>query len=151
LQPSAVNFDIWGVQLEAGSVATPFKRHAPSLQGELAACQRYYYRQSENTARLLASSAFTQSTTKAVGFGSFPVPMRIRPTSLLQSGTASDYRITNTAFSNFTCSVVPAYEASTTNRHYAVVFEVASGLTANQPAVLRQNTTDGFLAWDVEL
>ena len=38
------SFDVWGVQIEAGSVATAFQTATGTLAGELAACQRYYVR-----------------------------------------------------------------------------------------------------------
>ncbi len=45
-----VDIDIWGVQFEEGSTASPFQTATGTKQGELAACQRYYVRKAVTSA-----------------------------------------------------------------------------------------------------
>ena len=85
-----VTIDFWGIQLEAGSVATAFQTATGTLQGELAACQRYYaksYTQSTTpgTASTNAGAKGFQTpsavtTGGVVGYIFLPITMRVAPT-----------------------------------------------------------------------
>jgi hypothetical protein len=83
--------DLWGVQVEASSVATAFQTATGTLQGELAACQRYYA-SSTNTGTFGISNMQVipaVSTTLIAGFR-LPQRMRTAPTVTLysRSGTS---------------------------------------------------------------
>jgi hypothetical protein len=80
-------FEITGVQLERGALATPFARAGGTIQGELAACQRYYWRNTATNANgAMVPSAFAYNATTAIGTMSCPVTMRTSPTVLETSG-----------------------------------------------------------------
>ena len=70
----SATFDLTGVQLEVGTVATPFEHR--SYGQELALCQRYH-------TRIEKASGQAISTTAGVLCGVFPTEMRASPTGSL--------------------------------------------------------------------
>jgi hypothetical protein len=140
------DFYLTGVQLEAGTTASDFE-FLP-IDVNLGRCQRYYYKTQSAGAGSLFGSGRNASTTVAVGSIFFPTTMRINPTALEQSGTASDYQIRH-GTTTTTCSSVPTIFATSPIGY--VNFTVASGLTAGQGCDLRGANTDAFLAWSAEL
>jgi len=144
-------FEITGVQLEASTVASAFSTNGATVQAELSACQRYYYRAVADTTsqNFGAGQCFTITGGRVVV--SYPVTMRTRPTSLEQSGTAADYQVRNIAGTGVALSVVPTYTALTTAQVAEVLFTVASGLVAGNATILFSANTSAYLGWSAEL
>lgn len=129
---TTTTIDVWGVQLEAESVATDFvTASGNSKQGELAMCQRYYTK----TYNLATAPATVTNNGKLVCGASsiymdyqwspqFPVPMRTTPTITLYSnatGTSGKIYDANGA------SDVSANSTAEGERAFSVSAVVVSG------------------------
>ena len=143
--------DTWGMQLEAGSTATAFQTATGTIQGELAACQRYYYRAQATANYSRWAVGQCTSSTAAAGFVKFPITMRTAPSSLEQTGTASNYGLTNSGTSVIALSSVPSFDSASPDGS-TVVFNVSSGLSAgNATQFLPNGNTTAYLGWSAEL
>ena len=97
--------DIWGVQVEAGSVATPFTTATGTLSGELQACQRYFETSYDTGATIggTSTTGFVGSPVMATNTGSniyralyipYKVTKRATPTITTYDGLGASGKIT---------------------------------------------------------
>jgi len=157
---SAGTFLITGVQVEKGLLATPFEVRPYST--ELALSQRYYYEMASETAAQLGTASswsvfgvgLCNSTTNTWFPFTFPVSMRVS-TYALSNSVASNFSIFSAGGVNTPVASIATQADSFSPSGAVVQFNVASGLTAGQSAILRANNLSGssiaFLAFSSEL
>ena len=139
-------FEITGVQLERGSVATSFRRNANSIQGELAACQRYYWRATATaTDGRLALGVQSTTTTSSVLIY-LPSEFRIKPTSV---GYSSLAWTDNYSF-NATVSAATLH-AGVNSKTVTVELTHATGGAPRYPGFVSSPGGAGYLELSAEL
>jgi hypothetical protein len=136
--------DIWGVQLEAASSASVFQTATGTKQGELAACQRYYFRNTGGGAYSAYAVGSAISTTQASMVANLPVAMR-GTGAFEYSNLAIGDGVAATAVTN----VVVQYVSPTSPTLLATV---AAGAVLYRPYQLQNNNnTAGYFAISAEL
>jgi hypothetical protein len=140
-------FNIWGVQVEYGSRATPFQTASGgSPQAELALCQRYYYLHASGTAGSICNFLYFNSTT-ATAMLSFPVTMRTAPTLAATSGTQY-YAVETGSNLDYMNSMTLAKTTTTATQLYNA--SEASG-TVGLSGIGYTNNASASLAFSAEL
>ena len=144
-------FEITGVQLEVGSVATDFEHR--SFGQELALCQRYYFEVSGDFNDYL-TDAFAQATSNVFANFYSPVPMRANPTF---TGNAKAVRFySNDQSADYDLNGMVIQHANTTVSRggctlIVIVKTGASSMTAGQGGLLRSQQDGATAQFSAEL
>jgi hypothetical protein len=141
-------FEITGVQLELGSVATRFKRSSGgTIQGELAACQRYYYRQTGSNAFAQFAAGTCYTASNAFGYVPLGVTMRVKPSSV----DFSTLRVYDGSV-GFPVTAVALNADQSGNTNAAIEVTVTGTLTLARNAFVQgNNSASAYLGFSAEL
>jgi len=145
-------FSFWGVQVEYGLKATPFQTATGTIQGELAACQRYYWR--ANTIATVAAVfgyGSASSTTVEFAYANFPVEMRVKPTAIDNPTVGTNFTLIDGASNSYALTALSFDSNQTSTTTGTLTATVASGLTQFRPYAVRGSTTAAYIGWSAEL
>ena len=145
LNTVSTSIDIWGVQLEAGSSATSFQTATGTIQGELAACQRYYYRVENDATSSYVAMGTAATTTLAIVAVPLKTTMRVTPTAV----DYSSIRLYDTASASIAITSATLQNGSPNT--VTVGLGVASGLTQYRPYYLFGNVLPSYIGFTAEL
>jgi hypothetical protein len=142
-------FNIWGVQVEAGSVATAFQTATGTIQGELAACQRYYesFTNGGELNGFYIAVGYARNTTDTRSVYNYFVQKRVAPTVTLPAGT--DFSID---FAATTSAATSASALRPSIKSFTASVSTTAVLTAGQAMTLRwNNSTTSLIEISAEL
>ena len=137
-------WEITGVQLEIGDVATPFEHE--DIGTTLAKCQRYYYQLVQGSYMIVGMNDTTSNCETTFGL---PVEMRADP-ALGTSGTSSEYSIRQNG-SNITCDSGPTILGGGGKNVVGIRFTKGSALNTSYASYCFGNTSGADLKLDAEL
>jgi hypothetical protein len=137
-------YEVTGVQLEIAASATAYSPNTSTYQAELAACQRYYWRNTATGSDQTQAAGYWRTTTASQLHFQFPVTMRTSPTNTqssmgVQQGN-SFQAITSTTYTGIgTVSAYIEYTAS------------GASATAGAGSFAISNASGDYIEWSAEL